>query len=103
MHFLGLLLLSLAKVFRLLINLYTLIIAIAVIVSWVNPDPYNPMVRFLRQATEPAFRSVRRFLPRALLRTRLDLSPILVFILLIMIDTVLVGMLFELSGKLLSK
>ncbi len=103
MHFLGLLLLSIAKVLRLLINLYTLIVAAAVLVSWVRPDPYNPIVRFLYQATAPAFRFCRRFLPRFLFRTGLDLTPIVVFILLIVIDTVLVGLLFEGAARLLGR
>ena len=102
-HFLGYLVLSLAKILRLLINLYTLIVAITVILSWVNPDPYNPIVRFLYQATNPVFRFVRQILPRAFFRTRLDFTPILVFILLIILDTVFVSMLFEWSGILLSK
>ena len=100
MHFLGLLLLSLARILRLLINLYTFIVAFAVIISWVNPDPYNPIVRFLHQATGPVFRKIRNFMPRALLRTNIDWTPVIVFILLIIIDTVLVGMLFDIAGQL---
>jgi len=103
MHFLGLLLLSLAKVFRLLINLYTFIVAAAVIISWVKPDPYNPIVRFLHQATEPVFNRVRRILPRPLARLNIDLSAIIVFMALIVIETLFVGLLFDWSTQLLSK
>ena len=103
MHFLGLLVLSLARIFRLLINLYTFVIAFAVIISWVNPDPANPLVRLSYQLTQPVFRRVRRFMPASLLRTHLDWTPLLVFILLILIDTVLIGTLFDMGGKLLSK
>lgn len=103
MHLLGLLLLSIAKVLRLLINLYTLIVAFAVILSWVNPDPYNPLVRFLYQITAPVFRLVRRLIPRSLFRTGFDFTPILVFLLLIVIDTTVIGLLFEWAGTLLSK
>jgi YggT family protein len=103
MHLLGLILLSIAKVLRLLLNIYTVIVAAAVIVSWVNPDPYNPIVRFLYQATQPVFRQIRRLVPRALFRTGFDWTPIFVFILLIVIDTTLVGLLFEWAHQLLSK
>lgn len=103
MHLLGLLLLSVAKILRLIVNLYTLVVAFTVILSWVNPDPYNPLVRFLYQMTAPVFRFVRRFMPRTLFRFSIDFTPIFVFILLIVIDTTLVGLLFEWSGKLLSK
>lgn len=103
MHLLGYFILSVAKILRILINLYTLIVGFTVILSWVNPDPYNPLVRFLSQITNPVFRLVRRILPRALFRTRFDFTPILVFLLLVLIDTMLVNLLFELSNNLLSK
>ncbi len=103
MHMLGSLLLSFAKILRLIINLYTFIVAFAVIISWVHPDPYNPIVRFLHQATSPVFRLVRRLVPRVLFQTGFDVTPMLVFILLIVIDTTLVGLLFEWAGILLSK
>lgn len=103
MHFVGLLLLSLAKILRLVINLYTFIVAGAVLVSWVNPDPMNPIVRFLYQSTAPVFRLVRRLLPRALFRTGIDFTPVLVFILLIVIDTLLVSLLFDGASIFLSK
>ncbi len=99
MHFVGLLLLAVAKILRMLINLYTFIVALSVIITWVNPDPYNPIVRFLYQATVPVFRKVRRFVPTALLRTGFDITPILVFILLIVLDTVLIGLLFDWAYK----
>ena len=72
-------------------------------VGWARPDPYNPIVRFLHQATDPAFRYCRRFLPRFLFRTGLDLTPIVVFVILIVIDTLVVGLLFEYSATILSK
>lgn len=101
MHVLGLILLAVARILRLLINLYTILIAVAVLVSWVNPDPYNPIVRFLRQVTEPVLAQVRRRLPRAAFRWSIDISPLIVFILLILIDTVLVGLLFDFAAGLL--
>jgi YggT family protein len=100
MHVLGLVLLALARILRLLINLYTFIVGAAVIISWVNPDPYNPIVRFLRQATEPVFAQVRRFMPRAAFQWRIDITPLVVLILLMIVDTVLIGLLFDLAWKI---
>lgn len=101
MHVLGLIVLAAARVLRFLINIYTFVVAAAVIISWVNPDPHNPIVHFLRQVTEPVFSRVRRFMPRASFRWRIDVTPIVVFILLMVADTVLVGLLFDLAGRLL--
>lgn len=99
MNILGLALLTIARVLSFLINLYTFVVAAAVLVSWLNPDPYNPIVNFLRQVTEPVFRLVRRFLPRAAFRWRIDVTPLIVFVILIIMDTFLVGLLFNLAAR----
>lgn len=57
------------------------IVIIAALVSWVNPDPRNPIVRFLWGVTEPLFRPFRRLLPPS--RTGgIDLSPLLVLLII---------------------
>jgi YggT family protein len=62
-----------------LLSLYSWIIIAAALISWVSPDPYNPVVRFLRQVTEPVLAPVRRMLPPW--RTGgLDLSPLIVLL-----------------------
>ena len=61
-----------------LLQIYNYVVLIAVLISWVSPDPFNPVVRFLRSATEPVFEWVRKHLPFAMVGM-LDLSPILVF------------------------
>ena len=101
MHFLGLIVLTIAKIFELLIHLYTFIVAASVILSWVNPDPYNPIVRFLYQVTQPVLQKIRRILPRSAYRWGFDPSPVLLFIILIAVETIFVGMLFQWAGQLL--
>jgi YggT family protein len=101
MSALGYVIIALAKVLSLIINLYTLIIVVAVLISWVNADPYNPIVRILRQLTEPVFYQVRRLMPRALLRTRLDFSPLIVLLGLVIIETVLGSLLHDLGRSLI--
>ena len=97
MSMLGYLVIALAKVLGLVINLYTIIVIVAALISWVNPDPYNPIVRILHGLTQPAFRLVRRCLPRQLARMRIDISPIIVLLLLVILETVVVGPLYGLG------
>jgi YggT family protein len=63
-----------------LLNVYQLLILIVVLLSWVNPDPYNPIVRFLRQVTDPVLMPFRKLMMPLTMRIRLDLSPILAFL-----------------------
>jgi len=57
------------------------LVIIAALVSWVSPDPRNPIVRFLYVTTEPLFRPFRRLLPPS--RTGgLDLSPLFVLVII---------------------
>jgi YggT family protein len=93
MSVLGYIIIAFAKVLGLVINLYTMIVIVAALISWVSPDPYNPIVRILYNLTQPAFNLVRRILPTPLLRLRIDISPIIVLLALTIIDTLAVGML----------
>ncbi len=58
-----------------LLLIYTFVILAAVILSWTNPDPLNPLVRILRNLTEPVFERVRPYIP---LLGGLDLTPLVV-------------------------
>ena len=102
MSALGYIIIAFAKVFALIINIYTFVIIGAVLISWVNADPYNPIVKILRQLTQPVFMLVRRFLPRALLRTRIDVSPLIVLVLLMLIETVAIGFLYGLGRSMVT-
>jgi YggT family protein len=62
-----------------LLWLYTWIIIVAALISWVSPDPFNPVVRFLRQVTEPVLAPVRRRLP-PWKTGGLDFSPLIVIL-----------------------
>ncbi len=98
MSILAYIVIALAKVLGLIIDLYTMIVIIAALISWISPDPYNPIVRILYGLTHPVFRLVRRFLPMALLRMPIDISPIVVLLALVLIDTVAVGALYRLGA-----
>jgi YggT family protein len=61
------------------------IVIIAALISWVNPDPRNPIVRFLWGVTEPLFRPFRRLLPPS--RTGgIDLSPLFVLLVIFLVQ-----------------
>lgn len=60
----------------LLLNIYIWIVIIAAIISFVNADPYNPIVQFIRKATEPIFSFLRQKLPFIVV-SGIDLSPLL--------------------------
>ncbi len=60
------------------------IVIIAVLISWVNPDPRNPIVRFLWGITEPVFRPFRKLLPPSRTGT-IDLSPIFVLLVIFLL------------------
>jgi len=67
-------LMATASVLNMVLQLYWLIIIVRAIVSWVNADPYNPIVRFLYNATEPLLYQIRRRLP--VLFGGIDFSPL---------------------------
>jgi YggT family protein len=82
-----------------LLNIYSLVLLVAIIASWVNADPYNPIVRFLRGATEPLLARVRRTLPFVVVGN-FDLSPLVVFLGLQFLRTFLVGTLTDFALRL---
>lgn len=95
MSVLGLILITIAKVLHLILNLYSFIILGAVILSWIRPAPNNPIVNFITQTTEPLFRIVRKKMPRALFATGMDFTPIIIFIAITVVDTIVVGLLMD--------
>ena len=70
-----------------LLNLYSWIIIAAALISWVSPDPRNPVVRFLHQVTEPVLAPVRRLLP-PWKTGGLDLSPLIVLLVIQFVERV---------------
>ena len=86
---------ALARLLELVINAYIWIIIARAILSWVNPDPHNPIVRFLYRITEPVLRPVRDRLPT--LAMGLDLSPMVVILVLYFLDAFLVSSLRDLA------
>jgi YggT family protein len=90
--------LAIATTLSFLLTAYRWIVIIAVLLTWVNPDPYNPIVRFLRGVTEPVFYQVRRRLPFVVI-SGIDLSPIVVLLLVEVLRMVVVQSLYELAFR----
>ena len=86
------------KMIDIILSIYMWIIIGRAVISWVNPDPYNPIVRFLNSVTEPVLYPIRRRLPISL--GGLDLSPILVILAIIFIQSFLVQSLLQLAVRL---
>ena len=91
--------LALSGVLDSLLSIYFWVLLIAVLLTWVNPDPRNPIVRFLRSATEPVLWQVRRWIPFVVVGN-LDLSPLVVMLAIQFLRVFLVRTLQELSFRL---
>lgn len=86
---------AIATVLDYVLTAYLWIVIISALLSWVNPDPYNPIVRFLRGVTEPVFYKVRSWIPFAVVGG-FDLSPIVVILAIQVCKIVVVGNLYRL-------
>ncbi len=75
---------------------YIWVLIARAIISWVSPDPFNPIVRFLHRATEPVLRPIRRRLPEM----PIDFSPMIVIIAIIFLQRFLVKTLYQIAGSL---
>jgi YggT family protein len=84
---------ALATVLSWGLDIYMWLIIARAILSWVNPDPYNPIVRFLYNVTEPVLSYLRRRLP--MVYAGLDLSPLVVLAVILFLKVFLVQTLFD--------
>ena len=98
MYILGNFLAATSKVLDIVLVLYMWIIIIRALLSWVNPDPYNPIVQFLYSITEPVLYRVRQILPIS--GMGIDFSPIVVLLAIIFLQTFLVNTLSRLAMQL---
>ena len=88
---------AVAGVIDLLLNVYMYLIIGRAIISWVNPDPYNPIVNFLYTATEPVMRIARKIIPP--IGGTFDISPIIVLLLIYFIRILVNQFLFNLANS----
>lgn len=98
MFVLGNVLRAIATLLDMVLSLYMWIIIIRALISWVNPDPYNPIVQFLYKVTEPVLAPIRRLIPMG--RIGIDLSPLIVLFLIIFLKQALIATLHQAALRL---
>ena len=98
MFVLGNFIAAVAHILDTALTIYMWIIVIRAVLSWVNPDPYNPIIRLVNQLTEPVMAPIRRLIP--LRGMGIDFSPIIILLLIIFLQSFLVRSLLELSYQL---
>ena len=92
------LLIAIAKVLDIVLSIFMWIVIARAVLSWVSPDPYNPIVRFIHQVTEPVLYQIRRRIPVNF--GGIDFSPILVFLAIIFLQRFVVQSLYGLAQTL---
>ena len=91
-------LMSIAQLLDFLLTVYMWIIIGRVIISWVNADPYNPIVRFLYEATEPLLSRIRRMLPLSF--GGIDFSPMILILAIMFVQSFLIQTLKQLAVRM---
>ncbi len=99
MFVIGNFLYALAVVVDYALTIYLWVVIARAVLSWVSPDPYNPIVRFIHNVTEPVLYRIRRLLPFDL--GGIDISPIIVMMAVIFLQKFLVGSLVGLSRTMM--
>jgi len=98
MFVLGNLIFSIARLLDIVMTLLYWIIIIRALISWVNPDPFNPIVQFLQRATEPILMPIRRLFKMQF--WAIDISPIIAVFAIIFLQNFLVRSLLDLAARL---
>jgi YggT family protein len=93
-NFLG----AVARLLDLVLWAYMWLIIIRALLSWVNPDPWNPIVQFVNRVTEPILAPIRRRVPSW--RMGIDLSPLVAILAIYFVQWFLVGTLRDMAWRM---
>ena len=88
---------AMATIMDYVLWLYMWVIIARALISWVNPDPRNPIVQFLNRVTEPVLAPIRRWVG---VRMGMDLSPIVVILIITFLQIAVVDSLKELAMRM---
>ncbi|MFQ5508497.1 MAG: YggT family protein [Leptospirillia bacterium] len=88
---------AVAMVFNAVLEIFFWIVLIRALISWVNPDPYNPIVQFLTKVTEPLLSRVRRVIPPM---GGLDWSVLVVLLAIKFLQVAVVGSLMQAAMRI---
>lgn len=95
MVLMGNILLALAKIVELasgLLTIYKYLLLASIVISWVNADPYNPLVNFIYRVTDPLLGRIRRFMPDT---GMLDLSPLVAFAIIYVLQIIVLDTAYQ--------
>ncbi len=96
MFILGNLIISVAKILEVILTLAYWLILVRALISWVSPDPFNPLVQFLYRTTDPILDPIRRRLPHM----AIDISPIIAFLGILFLKTFLIETFIEIGYRM---
>ena len=99
MYIAGNLISAIAKVTDMVLSFLLWVIIIRALISWVNPDPYNPIVQFLYRMTEPILQPIRRLMGRSMMNMGLDLSPMVAILAVYFLKYFLIPSLYQLAQQ----
>lgn len=94
----GNIIMGLAKVLDVALDIYFWVIVIRALISWVNPDPYNPIVQFLQRMTEPVLRPIRKIAQPW--RLGIDLSPLIAILIIYFLQYAVIKTLYRIGASL---
>ena len=87
-----------ARVLEIILEIYMWVIIIRALISWVNPDPYNPIVQILTRLTEPVLRPIRKLVPPH--KVGIDLSPLIAILIIVFLQYALIKNLYSVANSL---
>ena len=88
---------AIAVVLKLLLGFVNFLVLARVIISWLNADPFNPIVRFVVESTEPLLRPIRKFVPPM---GALDLTPMVLLLVVYFCNAFLPPLISDLAAQL---
>jgi YggT family protein len=89
---------GITEVLDVVLSIYMWVIIIRALISWVNPDPYNPIVQILTRVTEPVLRPIRKLVPPY--KTGIDLSPLLAILFIIFLQYAVINTLYRIGRSM---
>jgi YGGT family. len=84
---------AMSQVLDIALEIYKWIVIASALISFVNPDLYNPIVKFLRNTTEPVFRLIKRYIPTVIYNV--DFAPFIVILIIIFLQRFLVPIIYN--------
>ncbi len=92
------LIIAIATILSQIITIYMWVVIISALITWVKPDPYNPIVQILRKLTEPVYEYMRRYIPTVI--SGVDLAPIILILALQFFNLFAIELLMSLAHAL---